>query len=123
MSKYDDVDWNKGACVGMPTSLFYAYEESKEIKRIITTDLFRDICLTCPIWRECLTYALSNENYGIWGGCTTFERESLKEGFDLPLSVKVIEDFNKRGISVEEIMGAVDEHKNHERGLANPVTN
>ena len=122
MPKYDDINWESGACVGMPTSLFYAYEEGKEIKKVITTDLFRDICLTCPIWKDCLVYALSHEQYGIWGGVTTHERQALRQGLDNPLSEKVVEDFNIRGITVEQFMEAIDEHKDYERSLADTIT-
>ena len=41
----------------------------------------KSICERCPARRECLTYALeANEQYGIWGGLTTSERQRLRRG-------------------------------------------
>jgi len=38
----------------------------------------RKLCGMCPIRLECLDYAVSNrEMYGIWGGLTRNERQSL----------------------------------------------
>lgn len=38
------------------------------------------LCNTCPIKAECLAYALAvNEQYGIWGGLTLYQRRELKK--------------------------------------------
>jgi hypothetical protein len=38
----------------------------------------KTLCRTCPVQKECLIYALaSNEQYGVWGGMTTAERQKL----------------------------------------------
>ena len=37
-------------------------------------------CAACPMRQQCLSQALvEGEEWGIWGGLTTSERESLKE--------------------------------------------
>jgi len=33
------------------------------------------ICLSCPVIRECLNYAITNSCAGIWGGTTESERQ------------------------------------------------
>ena len=39
----------------------------------------KQLCSTCPVRRECLTYALeSNQVDGIWGGLTLDERRRLQ---------------------------------------------
>lgn len=39
----------------------------------------KKLCSTCPVQRECLTYALeSNQLDGIWGGLTLDERRRLR---------------------------------------------
>jgi WhiB family redox-sensing transcriptional regulator len=38
------------------------------------------VCRRCPVQAECLTHALeTNEKFGIWGGLSTPERQSLKK--------------------------------------------
>jgi hypothetical protein len=122
MPKYENVDWSKGACFGMPTTLFYAFEESRDVQRVLSTDVFRNICLACPIWKDCLTYAFSYENYGIWGGTTTHERNALKQGVFTSLVQKVVDDFAERGITFEELLEALREYSNHERSVAHTIT-
>lgn len=40
----------------------------------------KKVCLTCPVMAECLEYALvNNEPYGIWGGTTVKERNTIKK--------------------------------------------
>lgn len=39
----------------------------------------RVICATCPVWKECLDYALTNHIYeGIWGGTSVRDRAKIK---------------------------------------------
>jgi WhiB family redox-sensing transcriptional regulator len=36
------------------------------------------ICRTCPVQRECLNFAIdNNEEYGIWGGMNLHERDAV----------------------------------------------
>jgi len=37
------------------------------------------ICLTCPVTRECLNYAVDNDCCGVWGGTTEGERGKLRK--------------------------------------------
>ena len=37
------------------------------------------ICSACPVRRQCLDYALANdEHHGIWGGCSERERRAIR---------------------------------------------
>jgi hypothetical protein len=39
------------------------------------------LCQTCPFKRECLLEALqSGEQYGVWGGITPAQRQSMSRG-------------------------------------------
>ena len=38
------------------------------------------ICSTCPARQACLSYALDNEQYGVWGGRTADERAAIRGG-------------------------------------------
>ena len=40
------------------------------------------LCSECPIKAECLAYALAvNEQFGIWGGMTLYQRRELARGW------------------------------------------
>ena len=50
-----------------------AQSASREIKNA------KALCRTCPVQRECLTYAVANPDLqGIWGGLTPKERVQLR---------------------------------------------
>ena len=36
------------------------------------------LCAKCPVLELCLNYAIKNEMYGIWGGTTPEERQTLR---------------------------------------------
>ena len=43
--------------------------------------LAKQICASCPVQRECLDYALTNnEVYDVWGGATERERRKINSG-------------------------------------------
>lgn len=42
-------------------------------------------CYTCPVWRDCLRYALDNNcRDGIWGGLTPGQREAWRHATGSP---------------------------------------
>jgi hypothetical protein len=74
MPRYDEVDWDQAACRGtIYTDLLYSVEEQRSIMQYEYINALRSICGQCPIWEECLTYAMENESYGVWGGMTSIE--------------------------------------------------
>lgn len=36
------------------------------------------VCAQCPVQRLCLSYALANEEFGVWGGATESQRAALR---------------------------------------------
>lgn len=66
----------ESACSPSTTDLFYS-EEPNEIAQA------KAICATCPVRAECLTWAVPNEDYGVWGGLDEVERRQLRAGAQL----------------------------------------
>jgi WhiB family transcriptional regulator, redox-sensing transcriptional regulator len=63
-------DWTLQAkCRGMEDALFPEASDQKKA---------RQICVGCPVRRECLAEALDNRiEWGVWGGMTERERRLL----------------------------------------------
>lgn len=38
------------------------------------------ICTACPVRAECLAHAMDNNEVGIWGGTSTYDRQLLRRG-------------------------------------------
>jgi hypothetical protein len=124
MPKYSEIKWNKAACQSESTNVFYSFEESRAVKKLINIDVFRNICAPCPIWRDCLRYSLEYEFYGIWGGLTGEERVALRNGRFTPMIEKLMIDFEIRGISPTEFIEIVSEYQiNLENGSSASMIN
>ena len=111
MSKYSEVDWEKAQCkeLEIDTNLFYTIEEERSVVAYDYINSLRSICASCPIWKECLTYAMENENYGMWGGLTSVERISMTQPLKYPNQrVRAISSMKGLGISLEQIMECVE---------------
>ena len=105
MPRYDEVDWDQAACRGtIYTDLFYSVEEQRSILQYEYINALRAICGQCPIWKECLTYAMENEQYGVWGGMTSIERLSMRDSKRYPnQKVRAVVELARYGISYQEI--------------------
>lgn len=72
-------DWTlRAACVGLPPALFSPEEPlagGDFAARQGAVAAAKAVCFGCPVWRDCLNYALDNKvEDGIWGGLTATER-------------------------------------------------
>lgn len=38
----------------------------------------KEICRTCPVRDECLSYGMEHDEHGVWGGLTPAERGQLR---------------------------------------------
>jgi len=53
-------------CNGMPTDLFFdKYEERNNKRRAVQID---NICLHCPVTKECFFAGVEGQETGVWGG-------------------------------------------------------
>ena len=72
-------DWAKdAACRGMDTNLFYANHGKKYAK-------VRLICESCPVFAQCLDWALTSESEGMWAGTTELERVVMRKQMKIDL--------------------------------------
>jgi hypothetical protein len=122
MPGYDEINWEEAACEGAPTNLFYIIEEDKRVINLIGLEPTRRICGSCPIWKACLSYAMQNESYGMWGGLISKERNALKKRDGAQLRENAIRELTKYGIERREIEAIADEHTDNERSVENEFT-
>lgn len=70
------------ACAGADVELFYAYDSGiRGAERARMTGEALALCESCPVRVECLAETMAREKatyrFGIWGGLTGNERQSL----------------------------------------------
>ena len=122
MFRYDEVKWEQAACDGMPLNLFYVFEEQQHIRRIFDVDIVRKTCFTCPIWQQCLSYALVKERHGIWGGLTTAERSALVKGSPATAFASVMNILLNAAFGIKQIQELISEYSDYQRSLENAIT-
>lgn len=60
--------FDAAACVDAPAEIFSSNHPTR-------VALAKRVCSACPIWTECLEWALEHPEEGVWGGTTRQERE------------------------------------------------
>jgi WhiB family transcriptional regulator, redox-sensing transcriptional regulator len=70
-----DTAWkDRAACHGLPDEYFFPPPKVRVL------DQTRRICGSCEVRKECLMFALvNNEDEGIWGGLSAMERRELQK--------------------------------------------
>ncbi len=60
-----EIDWTDlAACSGVNTEFFFdLYENDPILAKNID-----EMCLVCPVSKQCLKAGMANDEYGIWGG-------------------------------------------------------
>ena len=95
------TDWSRANCRGINTEIFYL-EESELKEHGIKNKVIRKVCFTCLIQKDCLRAGMEEE-YGIWGGFTRWERMKIRNqrlaDDDLNPARRQLEEF---GITLEE---------------------
>lgn len=80
-------EWHRqAACVGAEEQTFFGARDTTERPAVSMSDVARAkaICITCPVFRTCLTEALGigagpREEYGIWAGTSGRTRKRIWE--------------------------------------------
>lgn len=71
-------DLSAGACRGADPDLFFRRDGEGRAEWHRRQAAAKAICGGCPVWRQCLTYALdSGEAFGIWGACDEDDRRAI----------------------------------------------
>ncbi len=75
---HDPGIWFPMADKSEPGKFSENYREAK-----MQTEQAKQICSTCKIKVECLSYALYHEMFGIWGGATERERHKMRRDLNI----------------------------------------
>ena len=72
-------DWQaNGACRGKDSSFFFHPDGERGRARAMRENRAKSICKDCPVLAQCRRHALQvGEPYGIWGGLSESERDSI----------------------------------------------
>lgn len=66
---------SEGRCLDSKTHIFFPVTDKTDIAATVEA---RKICAGCPVRQECLDFAISTNQVGIWGGKTTTERAGIR---------------------------------------------
>lgn len=72
MSVLDDIK-ARGACRGLPDEIFFPAYDSPSANAAA-----KAVCAACPVRAECLDWALTYDEMGVWGGTGEADRRSLE---------------------------------------------
>lgn len=64
----------EAACAGLDPEAFFPHVDTPHRE----VDKVRKICRTCPVKAACLSWAMDNREFGIWGGLTEHQRKRLR---------------------------------------------
>lgn len=68
------------ACRGMDTTLFVGPDGEVRADREFRETEAKSVCRTCPLISECLDWAVSNTEIGIWGATNDDDRKAIRTG-------------------------------------------
>lgn len=63
-------------CAEQDPELFFPEYESVNFYQIL--NYARNVCQGCPYQLECLTFAVENNELGVWGGTSELERRRMR---------------------------------------------
>lgn len=83
-------DWQmQGSCRGMDSAFFFHPEGERGPARASRETRAKQVCSSCPVLEQCRRHALSaHEPYGVWGGLSESERDSMVRDHDRTLRVQ-----------------------------------
>lgn len=77
-ARFPAVDGSQ-PCAGREIDEFFHQDGARgQVRQQLEADA-KALCRQCPWVRECLAWALENENYGVWGATSEDERAALRQ--------------------------------------------
>jgi WhiB family redox-sensing transcriptional regulator len=76
----------EGACRGK-SELFFAPHAERPQARVRREALARQVCVQCPVYSPCRSYARVHREYGFWGGESEEDRSNA--GYSVPWPIGV----------------------------------
>jgi len=73
--KYPDYTGDE-ACAEIGVEFFYLDEHSGTPKNMLK--MFKEMCIQCPIYDDCLEWAVRHERHGLWAGTTPRTRSNMR---------------------------------------------
>jgi WhiB family transcriptional regulator, redox-sensing transcriptional regulator len=75
-------EWQlQGSCRGLDSALFFHPEGERGPARANRETRAKQICQQCPVLEQCRRHALTvQEPYGVWGGLSESERDTMIRG-------------------------------------------
>lgn len=86
----DELTWQDLAlCANMPTNLFYDEYEDEQVSHMVD-----DVCLSCPVMKQCLQQGIANKEWGVWGGTylVSGQKDDNKNKYKTPATWKLIRE-------------------------------
>lgn len=68
----------RAACRLLPDDQTFIFWPGKGDHR--TFAAAKAVCLTCPVAQDCLDWALTNDEHGVWGGTSSKQRRAMRNG-------------------------------------------
>lgn len=80
-----------GACVGHDPNMWFPMADKSQPglfsenyrKARADTEMAKQICETCNLKADCMSYGLFHEMFGIWGGTTERERQKIRKQLNI----------------------------------------
>ena len=71
-------DWEGAVCLTVGPDPWFPDMESRGDRVFVDEQRAVELCKTCPRMDDCANFAVENRmEYGIWGGLTKFDRETI----------------------------------------------
>jgi len=68
--------WEFAACANGDAERFFPGGRGTHLRQQV--DAAKAICAECPVRARCLSWALTMNVSGVWGGCSEYERRRMK---------------------------------------------